>query len=187
MGLSHPVWGRLWSSEQHNDGSILNKLNFANVSLEAEFAITLKESIDPSKTEPKDLIKAVEAVYPVIELHNLVLRGNAPHGAELLANNAIHAGVVRGPAITNLNQEITTDLILLYDEKIVDSWNSLRWPDDLLSSVKWLAEQLYHSGQRLSKNTLILTGAFGPPLPLKTKSKAEVRSSAFGNASATFD
>ena len=48
MGLSHPVWGRLWSTEQHGDGVQLRKKDFANVAIEAEFAITLEQSIDPA-------------------------------------------------------------------------------------------------------------------------------------------
>ena len=36
MGLSHPVWGRLWSNEQHADDAVLGKAAFANVALEAD-------------------------------------------------------------------------------------------------------------------------------------------------------
>ena len=37
---------------------------------------------------------SIEGIYPLIEIHNLVFHGIEPYGAELLANNAIHAGVV---------------------------------------------------------------------------------------------
>ena len=47
MGLSHPAWGRLWSTEQLSDDAVLNKSDFDNVSLEAEFAIT-PEPVDRS-------------------------------------------------------------------------------------------------------------------------------------------
>ena len=55
MGLSHPVWGRLWSTEQYSNNTILHKKQFTNVALEAEFAIiTLAPDTRPSTfSEPK--------------------------------------------------------------------------------------------------------------------------------------
>ena len=68
MGLTHPVWARLWSREQHRDGVALKKESFANLALEAEFAITLGKTVDPKKTSPGELLQAISAVHPVIEL-----------------------------------------------------------------------------------------------------------------------
>ncbi|MEL6964707.1 MAG: hypothetical protein AAFO01_18295, partial [Pseudomonadota bacterium] len=59
MGLTHPVWARLWSSEQHKDGVQLQKSTFANLALEAEFAVTLGATIDLDKTSPSDLLGSI--------------------------------------------------------------------------------------------------------------------------------
>ena len=186
MGLSHPVWARLWSSEQHRDGVALEKKSFANLALEAEFAITLGSPVDPEKTAPGELLPAISAVYPVIELHNLVLRGDPPRGHELIANNGILAGVISGEGIADPSKPLTTDLALAFDGKTVDSWASLKWPDDILAAIGWLAEKQAEAGKRLEQGDMILTGAFGPPLPLEDKTRVDVTSSAFGPVSATF-
>ncbi|MGI9484865.1 MAG: 2-keto-4-pentenoate hydratase [Geminicoccaceae bacterium] len=186
IGLTHPVWGRLWSTEQHGDGAVLEKAGFANLALEAEFAITLSRAVDPKTASPEELLASVGAVYPVIELHNLVLRSDPPHGHELIANNGILAGVVSGQGMSDPGTPLTTDLALKFDGKTVDSWAALRWPDDILSSVAWLAEKRAEGGQRLERGDVILTGAFGPPIPLDKKNRVDVTSSAFGNVSATF-
>ncbi len=186
MGLPHPVWGRLWSSEQHQDGIHLQKSAFANLALEAEFAVTLGRAIDTDKASPGELLDSIAAVYPVIELHNLVLRGEPPRGHELIANNGILAGVVGGERIADPSTPLTTDLALVFDGKTVDSWASLRWPDDILSAIGWLAEKQAEAGRRLERGAMILTGAFGPPIPLEDKTRVDVTSSAFGNVSATF-
>ena len=186
-GLSHPVYGRLWSTEQHSNGAKLLKTDFANVAIEAEFAITLARPIDPDKASPQEVADAVDKIYPVIELHNLVMRGESPTGHELIANNGIHAGVVRGSGVEVSRVSRTTDLALSFDGEVIDSWSSLRWPDDILTAVQWLARRLAESGQALKKGEMILTGAFGPPIPLADKSRVDVTSSAFGNVSATFD
>lgn len=184
-GLSHPVWGRLWSTEQHADGVALRKGDFGNVALEAEFAVTLGQAIDPAKASPEEVADAVDRIYPVIELHNLVMRGTAPHGHELIANNCIHAGVVRGRGVEVSRASVGTDLALVFDGETVDSWTALQWPGDILASVKWLAERFAESGMRLKEGDMILTGAFGPPIALGDRTRVDVTSSAFGNVGAT--
>ncbi len=77
-GLSHPVWGRLWSTEQHVDRADLSKDNFANLAIEAEFAVSLVSDIDPDSTSIETITEAVGEIYPVIVLHNLVFRGESP-------------------------------------------------------------------------------------------------------------
>ncbi len=185
-GLSHPVWGRLWSTEQHLDGASLGKADFANVAIEAEFAITLDRDIDPGNASAEVVAGAVDNIYPVLELHNLVMRGSAPTGHELIANNGIHAGVVRGQGVPVSTALLTTDLALVFDDETVDSWSSVQWPRDILSAVRWLTEQLAESGQRLVRGDMILTGAFGPPILLGDRTRVDATSSAFGNVSATF-
>ena len=186
LGLSHPVWGRLWSSEQYSDGVTLKKDDFVNVAFEAEFAITLNRSIDPADTSFETLVRSVEEVFPVIEIHNLVRRSAKPNGGELIANNCIHAGVIRGAGVKVPSIDLNTDLALIYDGKTVDSWNTLKWPHDILSAIGWLVEQLNEQGIRLNADDRILTGAFGPPIPLNDKTLVNVTSSAFGNLSASF-
>lgn len=186
MGLRHPVWGRLWSTEQHRDGVALKKADFANLALEAEFAITLSRAVDPREASPDELLTAVGAVYPVIELHNLLLRGDQPRGHELIANNGILAGVVSGQGVRDPVAPLTTDLALAFDGDTVDSWTALHWPDDILSAIGWLAEERAEVGQCLEEGDVILTGAFGPPIPLEAKTRVDVTSSAFGNVGATF-
>jgi len=186
MGVPHPVWGRLWDSEQHRNGAVLAKSDYANIAIEAEFGITLSRAVVPGM--PTDEIAAcVDAVYPLLELHNLVLRGDAPHGHELVGNNCIHSGVVRGAAVTDLHAARQTDLKLVYDGSVVDEWTSLSWPGDLLAAVDWLAGNLGSHGIVLKAGDLILTGAWGPPIPVQDHSFVEVHSSGFGNVSATFN
>ena len=40
------------------------------------------------------IYESIESIHPLIEIHNLVFYGDAPHGAELLANNTINAGAI---------------------------------------------------------------------------------------------
>ena len=70
------------------------------------------------------ILDSIESIYPLIEIHNLVFHGDTPYGAELLANNAIHAGVILGPKNNLPNNNQITDLKLIYDKETIDSWSN---------------------------------------------------------------
>ncbi|MDC0094188.1 hypothetical protein OAI86_07690, partial [Alphaproteobacteria bacterium] len=137
MGFTKPVWGRLWKHELYSDGVTLEKTNFSNPAIEAEFGIVLNRDLTPELVNLDYILDSIETIHPIIEIHNLVFNGNPPFGAELVANNAIHAGVVIGkPTKGNINSKIT-ELKLIFDKEIIDTWLDKRWPYDMLSEVNW--------------------------------------------------
>lgn len=186
MGFTKPAWGRLWKNELYLDGVTLDKRNFANPAMEAEFGIVLNRDLTPELVNLDYILDSIETIHPIIEIHNLVFNGDPPFGAELLANNAIHAGVVMGkPTKANIKSEIT-DLKLIFDNEIIDTWSDKKWPHDMLSEVEWLVKEQDKIGNILKKGNLILTGAYGLPIPINEKKFIEVTSSLFGNVSALF-
>jgi|TARA_B110001452_G_scaffold171250_1_gene143334 2-keto-4-pentenoate hydratase len=187
MGLSQPAWGTLWKKELHASGVSLNKKNYSNPAMEAEFGIILNRDLKPELLSFKFILESIQSIHPLIEIHNLVFYGNAPHGAELLANNAIHAGVILGPETKFPQNNQSTNLKLIYDKEVVDSWSNKKWPHDMLSEVAWLVKEQAKINNILKKGNLILTGAYGFPLPINEKKLIEVTSSAFGNVKAIFN
>ena len=186
MGFTKPAWGRLWKNELYLDGTTLDKRNFANPAMEAEFGIVLNRDLTPELVNLDYILDSIETIHPIIEIHNLVFNGDPPFGAELLANNAIHAGVVMGkPTKANIKSEIT-DLKLIFDNEIIDTWSDKKWPHDMLSEVEWLVKEQDKIGNILKKGNLILTGAYGLPIPINDKKLIQVTSSLFGNVSALF-
>ena len=187
MGFTKPAWGRLWKNELYLDGVTLDKRNFANPAMEAEFGSVLNRDLTPELVNLDYILDSIETIHPIIEIHNLVFNGDPPFGAELLANNAIHAGVVMGkPTKANIKSEIT-DLKLIFDNEIIDTWSDKKWPHDMLSEVEWLVKEQDKIGNILKKGNLILTGAYGLPIPINDKKLIEVTSSLFGNVSAIFE
>ena len=187
MGFTQPAWGTLWKSELHNNGAILNKNDYSNPAMEAEFGIILNRDLKSEKISFEYILDSIESIYPLIEIHNLVFYGDAPHGAELLANNAIHAGVILGPETKFPKSNQSTDLKLIYDKEIVGAWSDKEWPHDMLSEVAWLVKEQAKINNTLKKDDLILIGAYGFPVPINEKKIIEVTSSAFGEVKAIFD
>ena len=186
MGFTEPAWGRLWKSELHLDGAILKRVNYANPAMEAEFGIILNRDIKPELVNFDYILNSIETIHPLIEIHNLIFHGNSPLGAELLANNAIHAGVVLGEPTRGKIVTQVTNLKLMFDNEVIEAWENKIWPYDMLSEVEWLVKEQQKLGNILRKGNLILTGAYGLPIPINDKALIEASSSAFGNVSVIF-
>ena len=187
MGFNQPAWGTLWKKELHKSGVELNKKDYSNPAMEAEFGIKLNRDIDPHLVSYEYILESIELIYPLIEIHNLVFNGQEPYGAELLANNALHAGVVLGPGTKLSKGKKITDLKLIYDNETIDTWTNKKWPQDMISEVNWLVKEQAKINNILKKDDLILTGAYGFPVPIYDKTDIKVTSSEFGNVEATFN
>jgi 2-keto-4-pentenoate hydratase len=187
MGFIQPAWGTLWQKELHASGISLSKKDYLNPAMEAEFGIILNRDLEPELISFEYILESIKSIYPLIEIHNLVFYGDAPHGAELLANNAIHAGVILGLENKFPKSNQFTDLKLIYDKETVGAWPDKEWPHDMLSEVAWLVKEQAKINNILKKGDLILTGAYGFPVPINEKKVIEVTSSAFGDVKAIFD
>ena len=187
MGFNQPAWGTLWKNELHNSGVTLNKKNYSNPAMEAEFGIVLNRDLKQENISFEYILQSIDTIYPLIEIHNLVFHGDAPHGSELLANNAIHAGVVLGPKSIPPKNDQITDLKLIFDKEIIDTWSNKKWPYDMLSEVMWLVNEQAKIKNFLKKGNLILTGAYGFPVPINEKKIIEATSSAFGEVKVNFN
>ena len=186
MGFTQPASGFIWKHELYQSGVELNKKDYSNPAMEAEFGVILNRDINPDLVSFDYILESVQSIYPLIEIHNLVFNGEAPNGAELLANNAIHAGVILGPENKVPNSNEITDLKLIYDNEVVDKWIDKKWPFDMLGEIEWLVKDKTKTNNILKKNDLILTGAYGFPVPINEKKVIEVTSSAFGDVSSKF-
>ncbi|MDB3889204.1 hypothetical protein N9337_01145 [Candidatus Pelagibacter sp.] len=187
MGFTQPACGYLWKNELYTSGIELNKKDYTNPAMEAEFGVILSRDIKPEISSFNYILESIEGIYSLIEIHNLVFHGNEPYGAELLANNAIHAGVILGLEKKLPTNKLETDLKLIYDNEIIDTWVNKKWPVDMLSEVNWLVKEQAKSNNYLKKGDLILTGAYGFPVPINNKKIIEVTSSAFGGVKAIFN
>ena len=186
MGFNQPASGTLWKSELHENGVELDKRNFSNPAMEAEFGVKLSRDINPKLVSFEYIQDSIDSIYPLIEIHNLVFNGDEPYGAELIANNALHAGIILGPKNKVLKGKKITDLKLIYENKTVDKWTNKNWPHDILSKVEWLVKEKAKINVILKKNYLILTGAYGFPVPIKNNTLIKVSSSEFGIVEAKF-
>ena len=57
----------------YNSGVTLNKEDYTNPAMEAEFGIILNRDIKPELSSFDYILESIEGIYPLIEIHNLSL------------------------------------------------------------------------------------------------------------------
>jgi 2-keto-4-pentenoate hydratase len=154
LGLDRPAFGHLFASELYRSGTVVDASAFDCLTIEGEFAVRVAGDL------------SIASVYPVIELHNNIFRGPRPTSPELIANNALHAGVVLPsreipcPDPAELNCEMIS---VFRNGELLGSAKGGDIPGGPFASLAKVAEHLASVGGALKPDQIVLAGS---PLPL---------------------
>jgi 2-keto-4-pentenoate hydratase len=183
FGLHQPVRGYVWESEAHTSGCQLAYHAFANLAIEGEIALRLSRDTPPG-TAGDDLLGCVACWFPVIELHNYVFRGARPTGQELVAGNAMHAGLVSAPLVqkpglgaaapSHVERLEHAEIQVAMDGEPVESKSVGELPGGPLGSLRWLSSSLAAAKETLRAGDLVLTGSPGRLIPVRANSVVTV-------------
>jgi 2-keto-4-pentenoate hydratase len=185
LGLDRPVFGHVWETELRSSGTVLRAADFDGLAIEGEFAVRLAADV-PSTRWLRNHPQVIETGFVVIELHNYVFRGpRAIRAAELIANNAIHAGVVLATAETPVGGTDTlrdAGLRVARGGEVLGAATGRELEGGPLAGVARLVEHLEQRGRRLRCGDIVLTGSPLPLWPVSGGDTIEVWSEEFGTA-----
>jgi len=161
LGIDRPVFGHLFTSELHPSEVTLDPAAFENLAIEGEFGIRIGEDVPDPDWLVRHPARVIGEVLAVIELHNNVFCGVTPTAGELIANNALQAGVVvaAGTGSTELDDRIA----VFRNGAQIGAQTAGAIPGGLFASLLSIAAHLASSGRILRRGDLVLTGS---PLPL---------------------
>lgn len=164
LGINCPVFGHVWDSEVHRSGAQLVVDNFDGLAIEGEFAVRLRDDV-PSSAWLQNNPDVLARHLSVIELHNYVFRGeDSNRAAELVANNAIHAGVVIPDEQAEADEFNSSWRLQVYrDSERLGEAVAAHLHDGPLGIVAAVSEHLNRRGIHLKRDQIVLTGS---PLPL---------------------
>jgi 2-keto-4-pentenoate hydratase len=191
LGIDHCVTGRLYESEQHTSGAELSRQNFANLAIEGELAVELSHEPSNESFSETGIPTCIARVFPVIELHHHVMRGDQPSAGELIANNALHAGFIAGAGVSPADIDCdafldTSSLSIFTDTRLLEECSGLSLVQTIRSSLKWLMEVLRDRGDQLRTGQIILTGSIPSLIPITEDSGIRVEVPPFGNVEVKF-
>jgi 2-keto-4-pentenoate hydratase len=131
--LSGPIRGFVFKSELHASGSKVSSSMHSSLAVEGEMAVRMGEE------------GQVAYAFPVIELHNYVLRARIKLLSELVANNALNAGVIlpKGEHImAHPARARTGTLEVRINNRLADAGTLWSMPGGLEEAVAWLTNHL---------------------------------------------
>jgi len=164
LGLGHIVCGHLFETELHPSGARLDPGLYDHLAIEGEYAGRLALDAPDASRIRREGPRAFASVFPVIELHNHVFRaGPEKRAQEIIANNAIHAGVVLPEGETGPETLERDPLEVFRNGELLGRSEGERRAAGLAENLAQLAGLLAELGLPLQRGRLILTGS---PLPL---------------------
>ncbi len=158
LDIPHPVIGHVFQSEIHESGAVLPAKRFSGLAVEGEFAVNIAEDIPDAEAAANYPERYARNLLPVIELHNARSRLEKRTAVELVANNALHAGIVAPPADSALPLRDAYPLSISINRKLRG-----RASANPLATLPELVERLAVVGKQIKKGQIALTGS---PLPL---------------------
>lgn len=180
MGIYHPVMGRLFASEQWPCATHLQASGFAQPAIEGELAVRLAQSLAPDDLSDQAVMTAIDSVFAVIEMHNKVFRAE-PSAPELIANNALHAGVVHAldpaPALPDMPGPLTVEINNVPVVQVAGS--DLR--ETVITSLRWLVGELHNQNLRVHKGQTVLCGTIAGMHAISPSDTVRVITADFGS------
>ena len=181
LRIAEPIFGRIFDTGSFVSGARIAHVNYANLAIEGELALCLGRDLPDSPGRPTEYLEAIDSIFPIIELHDHVLRSSSPCPQELIASNGMHAGFVRAeqpcsPSVDHLS-------ICINDEEVAATQNpwTMHGPID---SLRWLAQRLRQCGLRLVRGQVILTGSPMRLFPVPPGSRIVVQARPTGKSCA---
>lgn len=86
LGVTEPIFGRLFAENCHRSGKRLSAAGFANLSIEGELAVRLRADLSAPSATVEACRAAIESSFPVIELHSYVMPAAWPRLPWLIAS-----------------------------------------------------------------------------------------------------
>jgi 2-keto-4-pentenoate hydratase len=190
FGLTTPVHGRLLRPHMHENGAHLPYSGFHGCAVEPELVLVMAERVSDPDLPDADLVAAIGEVRPGIELHNYTFMHGPPSSQELIASNAIHAGlVIGGPGLPAADMDLAMEGVGLWVNGVLAT--SALAAEILgagpLASLRWLVTRLRESGRVLEPGELVIPGSPVGLVRVSAGDSVTARFTTAGRCEARFD
>jgi 2-keto-4-pentenoate hydratase len=169
-------------------GEIVSMAGLLQPRVEGETAFVLKRDLQGPGVTVADVIRATDFVLPSIEIIDSRVKDWKIKIQDTVADNASSALFVLGTEPRQLRELDLrlAGMALRIDGEVMSSGSGAACLDHPCLAVAWLANKLGEFGVPLKAGEVILSGAFGPVVPVNGGEHVEVEISGLGRVSCTF-
>lgn len=188
LGVNEPDFGYLTSDMNVPMGEIVPIGGLLQPRVEGETAFVLKRDLSGPGVTVADVIRATDFVLPCIEIIDSRVRDWKIKIQDTVADNASSALLVLGTEPRSLRHRSLrlAGMALRVDGEVVSAGSGAACLDHPCLAVAWLANKLGEFGVSLKAGEVILSGAFGPVVPVLGGEHVEVEISGLGKVHCTF-
>ncbi len=168
LGVDEPDFGALWADGAYGDGDTVPAAAFMQPRAEVELAFVLARGLDDPQVGLDEVMRAVAYLAPAVELVDSAIRDWDIKLVDTIADNASAGGFVLGRGarkLDGLDLRLCGGLVHR-NGKLASVGVGAACLGDPLNAVLWLARRLAGLGTPLREGDLVLSGAFGPMLPV---------------------
>jgi 2-keto-4-pentenoate hydratase len=189
LGIREPICARLFDTNRFPAASRLSRNRFANLAIEGELAIRLSQELHRVPATDQEYIRAVECVFPVIELHHYVLPVSKHAVVPLVASGGMHAGLVLAERETQCSDGVpaVTQLDVAINDRIAGESREPWTMGGPAATLRWLSARLAEWGLRVLPGQVILTGSALPLFPVGPGSRVVAEARPIGRSSVEID
>jgi len=188
LGVDQPDFGMLFADMAVGDGEIVAAGRLIQPKVEAEVALILGRDLTQERHTYADLIRATEYAVPAIEIVDSRIENWNIKFVDTVADNASSGLFVLGGRPVRLSDiDLTACAMeMKRGDEIVSRGNGRACLGSPLNAAIWLADMMVRCGRPLQAGDIVLTGALGPMVAVKSGDRFDVSVAGLGNVSALF-
>lgn len=188
LGVDQPDFGMLFADMAVGDGEIVAAGRLIQPKVEAEVALILGRDLTQERHTYADLIRATEYAVPSIEIVDSRIESWNIKFVDTVADNASSGLFVLGGRPVKLSDiDLTACAMeMKRGDEIVSRGNGRACLGSPLNAAIWLADMMVRCGRPLQAGDIVLTGALGPMVAVKSGDRFDVSIDGLGTVSALF-
>lgn len=170
LGVDQPDYGMVYADTCYCSGAQISVNQFLQPKIEAEIAFILKSDLDSKSLTIIDVINAVDYAVAALEIVDSRIANWDISLFDTIADNASYGGIIIGTTPISLNQLDLENckMQLSRGNDIVSEGEGRACLGNPLLATLWLANRMIENGQPLKAGDVVLSGALGPMITVKS-------------------
>jgi len=188
LGVDRPDFGVVFADMEIADGAEVSTGQLLQPKVEAEIAFVLAADLADGPLDAAQVRSAVGAAVPALEIVDSRIAGWDISFADTVADNASSGLYVLGTATRTLAEfdPVSAEMVMTVDDQPASVGNGAACLGDPLEALRWLAVTARDLGQPLRAGQIILSGALGPMVPVRSGTVVTAVISGLGSVTARF-
>ena len=161
LKIDEPIFGCMTSQSYYSSSRGVKASHFIKPAIEPEIAFIMGKTLRGPGLTQADVIPATSGIMAAVELVDCRIKDWKATTAELVADNACHAGIILGPFTKPISGfDLTREgMVLTKNGQLLASACGVEALGNPLNVVTWLANKLFELDKEIRPGEIVSTGS----------------------------